>query len=328
MSFQQGSLDIILEPGENTLEDINFTGGFPTSRDLAPSILFIVLYALTLPVLIWRIVSPQYRSLLLLRPAMFFTCRMTSLIIRAIMSKVSSYSLGLLVAELVLISVGYLFLIEPVIIAWKRLISAQYHSSSSRHPPTWLNAVKNGLLVALISTIVIFVVSGIVSSQSPAHPNLLQVVRILREISYILSLGISSLLLVLVIVTGKVFKLPVIRTAFLVSLAAGMVTTGAYRVAQTYSVNPDSPARSLAAFWVLQISVEYVIYTLFLTISLPKWFPAGKEEVDTAGVCNNDLEIGLVNHRATVSQEVKLRKRPWYLKGPVTRFLVRDRYQD
>jgi hypothetical protein len=112
-------------PDYDTLSNINFTGGFPSHRDLAPSIVFIVLvgvtlqvsasnvagianphcaltscsqYSLTVSVVLWRIIVPKHRTWLLYRIVLFLGCRLAMLIIRAIMATSSSWGLGLLSA--------------------------------------------------------------------------------------------------------------------------------------------------------------------------------------------------------------------------------------
>jgi hypothetical protein len=104
--------------GYDTITSINFTGGFPSSKDLAASIVFLVAvsgpahasgvlqltmapprqFVATLPVLVWRLVSPAHRTVILIRPGVFVACRIPMLIIRAIMSK-TDYGLGLLSAS-------------------------------------------------------------------------------------------------------------------------------------------------------------------------------------------------------------------------------------
>jgi hypothetical protein len=90
------------------LSKMNFTGGFPTSSDLAPSIVFLVIvsnsinlslvnaypqYVALLPLLLWRVVSIRHRGLILIRPCIFVACRLGMLGLRAYMSK-NSYGEG------------------------------------------------------------------------------------------------------------------------------------------------------------------------------------------------------------------------------------------
>lgn len=95
------------DSGYVTISQINFTGGFPTHADLAPSIVFLVVvsssptpsgscqYALTCPLLVFRIARKEDRTTLLIRPGIFLACRISSLVIRAVMAK-TTYGIGLL----------------------------------------------------------------------------------------------------------------------------------------------------------------------------------------------------------------------------------------
>jgi hypothetical protein len=79
--------------GYDTLMQLNMTGGLATSADLAPSIIFIILYVLAAGVYIWRLTRAEDRSLLLIRPGIFVVVRLASLILRAVMSK-NTYGIG------------------------------------------------------------------------------------------------------------------------------------------------------------------------------------------------------------------------------------------
>lgn len=80
-------------PAAGTFDQLNFTGGFPSSVDLAPSIIFFILYALSVPVFGWRVFSSSSRDLALIRPGIFVLCRLGTLGLRAVMSK-NSYSVS------------------------------------------------------------------------------------------------------------------------------------------------------------------------------------------------------------------------------------------
>ena len=46
-------------------------GGAPDALDLAPSIVFAILYALLVPIVLWRMVHPQSRTTVLLSTSFF-----------------------------------------------------------------------------------------------------------------------------------------------------------------------------------------------------------------------------------------------------------------
>lgn len=73
--------------GYDILMSLNMTGGVPTSKDLAPAVIFIILYAIAGAVLFWRVSRREDRCLLLIRPGVFWVVRLASLILRAVMAK-------------------------------------------------------------------------------------------------------------------------------------------------------------------------------------------------------------------------------------------------
>ncbi|KAK4684617.1 hypothetical protein P7C73_g5554, partial [Tremellales sp. Uapishka_1] len=100
-------------------EASNYDGGSPISKDLIPAIVFAAALALTLPLLAWRILSRKHRSKILTNAVLYFLTRMASLILRAYMSR-KTYGDGVLVAELVLMSISALFLINSLIDLWQK----------------------------------------------------------------------------------------------------------------------------------------------------------------------------------------------------------------
>ena len=173
--------------GGDVISQINFTGGFPTHKDLAPSIIFLAAYALTTPLLIFRLVRSQDRTVLLVRPSVFVAARFGMLVVRIIMAK-GTYSLGLLIAELVLVSVGFLFLIEPCVSLWSRNIKWTLHTQAE---PRWVKRIRTLLTVALLAAISISAASGALINNAYTQPGGIDKVKHMREAGYILSLGQS-----------------------------------------------------------------------------------------------------------------------------------------
>ena len=171
--------------GGDVISQINFTGGFPTHKDLAPSIIFLAAYALTTPLLIFRLVRSQDRTILLVRPSVFVAARFGMLVVRIIMAK-GTYSLGLLIAELVLVSVGFLFLIEPCVSLWSRNIKWTLHAQAE---PRWVRRIRTLLTVALLAAISISAASGALINNAYTQPGGIDKVKHMREAGYILSLG-------------------------------------------------------------------------------------------------------------------------------------------
>lgn len=70
------------------------------------SIVLTLCYALLLPVALYRLLSPKSRALVLVRVVVFCAVRVATWIIRAVQSGGTSYSTGLFIAELIMLSLG------------------------------------------------------------------------------------------------------------------------------------------------------------------------------------------------------------------------------
>lgn len=258
----------ITMPGYDTIQSINFTGGFPTDKDLAPSIIFSILYALSLPVLVWRFVDPTSRNKPLIRPAIFAFVRLGSMVLRAVMSK-NNYGIGELIAELTLVSIGYLFLISPVVTLWKRHVD---NSSPPPHPG-WVNRLDKLLQLTLLASIGTAIAGGALTSNAFQSQSGMDTVKNLRHASNILSLVTIAVATFALIATHFKLQMDIQRTGYLLIPALSLLIVAVYRVAQTFENNPNSSARTLAAFWVLQILFEFIAYVSLLAIKIPEWFP-------------------------------------------------------
>lgn len=98
----------------------------------------ILQYGLLLPLFFWRVIKKEFRTTILIRPAIFVSCRLGSLGLRAYMSK-NVYGEGELIAELVMISVGPLFLIEPIIACWRLHIESDVPKADQ---PRWVRLLS------------------------------------------------------------------------------------------------------------------------------------------------------------------------------------------
>ncbi|WVQ64801.1 uncharacterized protein L199_002970 [Kwoniella botswanensis] len=270
-------------PNYSSLSNINFTGGFPTSVDLAPSIVFLVIYVLAIPLLAWRWFRKSDRTLLLLRPTLFLLCRIGMLVIRAYMSK-NSYGQGLLIAELILVSVGFLFLIEPVIGCWKLQIDSDM---AKEDRPSWVKRLSWALKLILLAAILTAIVGSSMISDALKDQAKLDTVRQLRDASSILSFGTVVVAAIAAILTAFKFSLDRRGTIFILSAAGCLIVVAAYRMVQTFTSDHDAPVNSRVAFWVLQMVFELIAFGLILGISIPTWFPGDKGRISRN---NTDVE--------------------------------------
>ncbi|WWD16629.1 hypothetical protein CI109_101058 [Kwoniella shandongensis] len=276
--------------GYDVVKDINFTGGFPTSKDLAPSIVFLVAYIVTVPLLCYRLARREDRAILLLRPTIFVGARIAMLVLRIVMTK-SSYGVGTLIAELVLTSVGYLFLIDPYVESWKRHVQGSVPRAIR---PYWVKPLAFSLWVLLFICIIVTTISGALVSRAFDSQSWLTAIRGLRHAAFILSLAVVLLLAFVIIFTHFYFALSVSRLLHLLIPTCCLIVVAVFRVVQSFTTNPDAPVRSVAAFYVLQLFFEFVAYMFIISVSLPKWYPGDVTHTQGSRTTNaRDLESGL-----------------------------------
>jgi len=94
------------------------------------------------------------------------------------------------VAELVMVSVGFLFLIDPVIEVWRRHIAS---CLPSHQQPGWVRKVAIILKIGLLAAIATGVAGAAQVSSAFDSQSGIDTVKSLRKVSYILSLGTSPL---------------------------------------------------------------------------------------------------------------------------------------
>ncbi|KAK8861472.1 hypothetical protein IAR55_002292 [Kwoniella newhampshirensis] len=262
----------IQHAGYDVVKNINFTGGFPTSKDLAPSAVFLVAYVITIPLLIMRLFRKSDRTIVLLRPTLFVGARVAMLIMRVIMSR-RSYGIGSLIGELILTSVGYLFLIDPYIQCWRRHVEGNV---SRLDRPVWLKPLAWSLWGLLVISIIITVLSGALVNKAFESQSWLTAVRGLRHAGFILSMVVVAVTAMVIVVTHYQFKLPTWKTLYLLIPTCCLVTVAVFRVVQSFTDNPTAAVRSRAAFYVLQMLFEYITYIFVIAVSLPGWYPGDK----------------------------------------------------
>jgi len=262
---------------DSGVSGFNFTGGFPTSKDLAPSIVFIIAFIIVLPVLVWRLARFQDRTVVLLRPAVFIVIRIASLILRAVMSK-TNYGEGELIAELVLVSVGYLFLIEPLIALWNRHIATAVRKSQR---PGWVRRLALFLRLGLLACIGTAIAGSALISGAVGNPSKESTVKQVRDASSIMAIVVIVVTTNAIILTHIRLGLDARHTLYLLAIAVPLIIISVYRTIQIFTANPSAAVRSKPAFWILQVLFEFIAFCLYVSISIPTWFPkelSDKEE--------------------------------------------------
>lgn len=158
----------------------------------------------------------------------------------------------MVVAELVLVGVGYLFLLQPLASLWRRLVDI---SVPPPHP-AWVRGVELLLTIALLAAIACIAASGGLTNNAFYSSSSLNTVIALRHASYCISLGVVGINCIVLAFTYFSLGLEPLQTLFLVPPHIALLIVGIYRVAQTFEMNPNSGIRSIAAFWVMEIFFE------------------------------------------------------------------------
>ncbi|KAL1410350.1 hypothetical protein Q8F55_004358 [Vanrija albida] len=265
---------------EAYLDQFNFTGGNPTSKDLAPSIVFSIIYCALLAAVTWRWAMPATRTRLLIRPTIFIVIRIASWVLRAVMSK-TPYGTGELIAELVFISIGFLFIISPVIDMWRRHVLSEV---AKNERPQWLLRLTNLAQLTLVAAIITATIGGSLVGTSVATTTITG----LRKASYVLSLAVVVLALIGIMRTHRIFHLQKRGTYFLIAISLFCMVCGVYRVVQIFTTDPKDPVRNYITFYILQGAMEVCATIPMLAININEWFPGEQG----AAIRSHDSESG------------------------------------
>ena len=259
----------------------NFNGGRPSTGDFAPSVVFAAALALTLPPLIWRIFSKKNGSKININALMFFITRLASVILRAYMAK-RSYGEATLIAEVILISISYLFLINTLIDLWQRHLesSANHRDAESDpdHPShggqqkSLIRGIAMFLRLLLVASLATAIAAGILLRKKVNQNEEMKIIADVLKASYILSLASTILTVIAKLVTHVTHHRSLKKTLLLSAYSVPLIIAGIYRVVEVFRPNVKATKNELAAFWVCTIFFEFVAYSIVLAISIPKWF--------------------------------------------------------
>ncbi|KAG7531310.1 hypothetical protein FFLO_04431 [Filobasidium floriforme] len=261
----------------------NFNGGLPTSRDLVPSIIFTVALGLTLPMLIYRLSSRKHRSRILGNAVMFFILRTAAMIMRAYMSR-HEFSESTLIAELVLTSISYLFLINSLVDLWEKhetqkhdeQIEGQFGLVNEKtvhlqKKNRWVHYAAWFLRGALIASLASAIAAGAILARQFDDGQKATTIRNLVKASYILSLATTAVSIIGVLVTHFTNHRSKRNTGFLLLYSIPLLIVGIYRVVEVFT-GYRATTRQLVAFWVAMVLFELIALCILLSISIPKWF--------------------------------------------------------
>lgn len=254
-------------PGYDTITYQNVTGGFVGTQDFIPSIIFAVLYVAAGALLCYRLVRPANRTILLIVPGIFLLLRLVSLVMRLVMSLSGVYGIHTLVAEVVLISIGYLLLIWAWLDCSATYIANGHRSPSERQLGRFSYIVRALLAAALILSIV---GSAMISSHvNDPNPNHYMVPVILQRTSAIVAIVVLIIGILAVFGCFLKYDLDSRILTYLQGPAAALLVVSIGRICQTFSTSEYASARSAIFFWIMEITFEYLALMCLLCVNLP-----------------------------------------------------------
>lgn len=246
-----------------------YTGGFPTiSQDLAPCILFAVLYLITTVICIWRTVRYRRSRRMIgsfIRLNLFEFLRVTTMILRAVDGKniqdtiegKGNFNEGLFIGEQVLISIGYLWLASTL---------NEFTVFHELRGQDWKTAKKQRRFTRF-TDLILFVAGILLSATAYDYSN-----PTYRKVSTILTLLALVAIFVYNVHLSRVPHLPKKTSYWLCLTTLLLIVVPCYRLSTLF--NPPTDASSggrKAEFYILQITVEWLVGVSILSINVKKW---------------------------------------------------------
>ncbi|KZV84199.1 hypothetical protein EXIGLDRAFT_296984 [Exidia glandulosa HHB12029] len=226
----------------------SLAGIIATKPDLAPSIVFIVAFALLAPLAAWRLISTASRSVVLIRPAVFVLIRIGTYIVRAIEAN-GNYSTGIIATELVLLSTGTILLAEPLVELIKRLLETHIPYDGPAVPDRKgriqrkdeVGLLSRILKIALIAIIAVSIYSSTKVGDAFKDPDAAKTVALTRKIAAIILVVVLAIAALGLLYFHMKHTLPSRALYFLLMIALLLEVTAAYRLA---SAAGDAGARN------------------------------------------------------------------------------------
>ncbi|KAG7532222.1 hypothetical protein FFLO_03690 [Filobasidium floriforme] len=245
---------------------LRIAGGLPDHTDLAPSAVFLVLYALLIPLyaLAWK--KNCIGRWFMVRPAVFIVMRIAFFALRLVLVEEGT-SEGVLIAEMVLISIGFIFLVDATIVIWEYQRDRQ--PEEHEHAGLLSRFLKLSR-VSLVAAIATGTAAGGLTGQALSDPDTMSTVVALRKACYILSLIVVAVMLGLhahSVFLGHAKIGWGISCSALVYTAV-LVVIAVYRLITAEESNPRAAVLSKTAFWILQVALEWVAVVSLLLITV------------------------------------------------------------
>lgn len=191
------------------------------------------------------------------------------------------------VAELILVGVGYLLLLEPILVLFKRTVDAAHPKHRYAREPLWLLILLGTCWAGLLAAVAMTVAAGVMISDAIDQGTGVQTIINLRHASYITSLSeykheheherhadspavIVGCILFALLICFAAYRTSVKQTLYLLIPICALLVVAVYRVVQTYTTSPSAAARKLSTFWILQITFELCVTPSVVPSSAPR----------------------------------------------------------
>jgi len=274
------------------------SGGLPTQPDLAPSIVFVVAYALLLIPAIWRTITYRRPGSLLftfVRLCLFISIRIATFALRAAEGNSAQIpnnpvpDIGIFIAEQVLLGIGFIVLVDLLVELlkshiWRTDVPVQAETPFAQQGTArTLERVVRIMHVALLAAIGLGVAAGAMYSGALSNTSTANTVRTLRIASTAIALAVSGLCVVVCLLLLVRFPhLGAMRTCYLLLVSCIMVIVPAYRLSTSLAQHPsESDLVSQATrikFYILQALMEWLVAFLLVLVDARVWFFAGGEQ--------------------------------------------------
>ncbi|KAA1476511.1 hypothetical protein DENSPDRAFT_843497 [Dentipellis sp. KUC8613] len=256
-------------------------GGIPTtSQDVTPSIVFIGLYGLTAVLSIYR--TFQYRGFCLFtyfRLMVFEICRFVTFILRIAVaenySKVlkgnAEFDTNLLMAEQILLSIGFVMPTSTL------LTLTEAHSNRNRSTADEKKTIFRLTELALLAAMAL----GATAAQGKGDSINSNTHKFERILSAIVTLVALALCVAYCIRLLSKPNFPRRTSIWIGNTATVFFVVPIYRIFTI--ATPPHDAQSTApklAFWVLQVSIEWIVGASLESVNVIEWCGMDKEELD------------------------------------------------
>lgn len=239
----------------------NLLGGIPVTRDIAPSIIFLIVYVVLAPILAVKLILNRTRFLGTIRVFIFSLSRIGAFIIRTIIAVKNkdnkNVTRSYYIAELVLFMAGLVLIVEPSFTTAVDLVRPVVSQTSMNK--RFLQLVR----IVMIVPLVLLVVTAV--DMTSTDPNMSQD-KTFRIASYSILIAATTCGAIGSIFVGKHsvthygFKVEATYIAIFINLACAGLS--AFRLAQTLE-SASSSANNIVVFYVVSCLLEAVIVGVF-----------------------------------------------------------------